>query len=283
MLILTLVCGIYLNMQRMSIFFAIALVSFAPLVVSDATCSEVTNNETKQKYEEAKTNEQSTANKALTAVTTTATGIGGMELARGLAEQKADKETEASMTAYIETMRCTYGDGKQVKTGLTEIELPGGNNAELMKLRSEYVALAADLKERKEALGLKPGIESEVILDKAQMGLYDDENVGITDGAYASLYRAAMGNEKDQAKLQELKDTSKKRVLGGAIAVATGTVAGIVGNQIINGKKNKKEIAESVSKLFMSSTQLNKLNRTGTVLSFSEANDLYEKIQEVFK
>ena len=39
------------------------------------------------------------------------------------------------------------------------------------------------------------------------MGLYDDENVGITDGAYASLYRAAMGNEKDQAKLQELKDT----------------------------------------------------------------------------
>ena len=60
------------------------------------------------------------------------------------------------------------------------------------------------------------------------MGLYDDENVGITDGAYASLYRAAMGNEKDQAKLQELKDTSKKRVLGGAIAVATGTGVGCI-------------------------------------------------------
>ena len=215
-----------------------------------------------------------------------ATGIGGMQLAQGLAEQKADKDAEQDMAAYMATFRCTYGNGKSVKGGTTEIELPGGNDPEIMKLRNEYFALAADLKERKEALGMKPGIESEVILDKAQMGLYDDENVGITDGAYASLYRAAMGNEKDQAKLQEMKDTSKKRVVGGAIAVAAGTVVGIVGNQIINGKKTKKEtkeIAESASKLSMSSTQLNKLNRTGTVLSTSDTNDLLKAIQEKFK
>lgn len=198
-------------------------------------------NEAKQKYEEAKANEQSTANKTLTAVTTAATGIGGMELARGLAEQKADKEADADMTAYIETMRCTYGDGKQVKAGPEEIELPGGNNAELMKLRSEYFALASDLKERKEALGMKPGIESEVIMDKSQMGLYDDENIGITDGAYASLYRAkALNSEKDQARINEDKEASKKRVIGGAVAVAAGAVIGIAGNAIINKKSKQR-------------------------------------------
>ncbi|MCQ2571887.1 MAG: hypothetical protein MJ165_02725 [Alphaproteobacteria bacterium] len=245
--------------------------------------------ELQKAYEDAKNKEQSLANRTLTALTVAATGIGGMELARGLAEQKADKDAERDMEAYMATFRCEYGNGKSVKGGTTEIELPGGNDPEIMKLRNEYFALAADLKERKEALGMKPGIESEVILDKAQMGLYDDENVGITDGVYASLYRAAMGNEKDQAKLQEMKDTSKKRVVGGAIAVAAGTVVGIVGNegkQIRNGKKTKKEtkeIAESASKLSMSSTQLNKLNRTGTVLSTSDTNDLLRAIQERFK
>lgn len=197
--------------------------------------------ELQKAYEEAKANEQSLANRTLTALTVAATGLGGMELARGLAEQKADKEAEADMTAYIETMRCTYGDGKQVKAGPEEIELPGGNNAELMKLRSEYFALASDLKERKEALGMKPGIESEVIMDKSEMGLYDDENIGITDGAYASLYRAkALNSETDQAKINEDKEASKKRVIGGAVAAGVGVVGGVVGNSLINGKLGEK-------------------------------------------
>lgn len=197
--------------------------------------------ELQKAYEEAKANEQSLANRTLTALTVAATGIGGMELARGLAEQKADKEAEASMTAYIETMRCTYGDGKQVKAGPEEIELPGGNNAELMKLRSEYFALAADLKERKEALGMKPGIESEVIMDKSEMGLYDDENIGITDGAYASLYRAkALNSETDQAKINEDKEASKKRVIGGGVAAGVGVVGSVVGSSLINGKLGEK-------------------------------------------
>lgn len=262
-------------------------------VVSVGYISHIVSPETnmniqlvKDTYAENKAREQSIENRALTALTVAATGIGGMQLAQGLAEQKADQDAERDMKAYMATFRCEYNNGKSVKGGTKEIELPGGKNPEIIKLRNEYFALAADLKERKEALGMKPGIETEVILDKAQMGLYDDENVGITDGVYASLYRAAMGNEKDQAKLQEMKDTSKKRVVGGAIAVAAGTVVGIAGNQIINGKKTKKEtkeIAESVSKLSMSSTQLNKLNRTGTVLSTSDTNDLLKAIQERFK
>lgn len=205
-------------------------------------------------YEEAKANEQSLANRTLTALSVAAAGIGGMELAMGLAEQKADKEAEQDMTAYIETMRCTYGDGKQVKAGPEEIELPGGNDETLMKLRNEYFALANDLKERKEALGMKPGIESEVIMDKSQMGLYDDENIGIESGAYESLYRAkALNSETDQAKIDEDKKTSKNRVIAGGVLSGVGVVGGVVGNSMINGKlgemikenKNKKSISNT--------------------------------------
>lgn len=195
--------------------------------------------ELQKAYEEAKTREQSFENRALTALTVAATGIGGMELAQGLAEQKADKDAERDMEAYMATFRCEYGNGKSIKGGTTEIELPGGNDPEMMKLRNEYFALSQSLKERKEALGMKPGIESEVVLDKAQMGLYDDENTGITNGVYGSLYRAKMGNETDQTKITETKDTSSKRVKGGGIAVGAGTVGGIVGNQLINGKTDK--------------------------------------------
>lgn len=178
---------------------------------------------------------QSKANRLLTSASSVATGIGGMELAQGLAEQKADKAADADMSAYISTMRCSYGSGKSVKAGTEEIELPGGNSANLMQYRSEYVALASDLKERKNALDMTPGIESEEILDKSQMGLYDDENVGITGGRYASLYRAQMlGSESDQAQLDEAKQTSKTRVIGGAVAAGVGVVGGIVGDELIN-------------------------------------------------
>lgn len=195
--------------------------------------------ELQKAYENAKAKEQSLANRTLTALTVAATGIGGMQLAQGLAEQKADKDAEQDMAAYMATFRCEYGNGKSVKGGTTEIELPGGNDPEMMNLRNEYFALASSLKERKEALGMKPGIESEVILDKAQTGLYTQENVGITSGVYGSLYRAKMGNETDQAKINENNDTSSKRVKGGGIAVGAGAVGGIVGNQLINGKASK--------------------------------------------
>lgn len=198
-----------------------------------------------EKYNEAHENEQSMANKTLTAITTAATGIGGMELAMGLAEQAADANADMSMGAYIETFRCTYADGKTVKAGPEEIELPGGNDQTLMNLRTQYFALATSLKERKEALGLKPGIESEVIMDKFEMGLYDDESVGITNGAYESLYRAKMlDSETDQAKIDDAAETSKKRVMGGAIALGAGAVVGVAGNMLINSDSIKEKISE---------------------------------------
>lgn len=197
--------------------------------------------EKEKAYKEAKEKEQSLENRTLTALSTAATGIGGMELMQGMAEQSADKDAEADMTAYIETMRCTYGEGKQVKAGIEEIELPGANDQELMNLRAEYLALAADLKERKEVLGMKPGIESEEILDRANSGLYDDETIGITKGSYESLYRAQMLNsEADQQKIDDQKSASKTRVIAGGVAAGVGAVGSIVGNQLINGKLGEK-------------------------------------------
>lgn len=197
---------------------------------------DTTLQEAEQKYQEAKAREQSLENRSLTTLTTAATGIGGMELAQGLAEQKADKDAERDMKAYMATFRCEYGNGKSVKSGTTEIELPGGNDQEMLKLRNEYFALAKSLKELKESLGMKSGIENEIILDKSQTSLYDDENIGITNGAYASLYRAEIGNETDQAKINESKETSSKRAIGGGITAGVGTVGGAIGNNLINNK-----------------------------------------------
>lgn len=197
--------------------------------------------EKKQAFDDAKATEQSRENRMLTAATTAATGIGGMQLAQGLAEQRADKSAAQDMAAYIATMRCSYANGKSVKAGPDEIELPGGNDANLMKLRNEYFALANDLKERKTALGMKPGIESEEILDKAATGLYDDESVGITSGTYASLYRAQMlGSSTDQEQIDADKKTSKTRVIGGGVAAGVGVVGGTLGNSLINGKLGEK-------------------------------------------
>lgn len=194
----------------------------------------------RQAYDDARETEQSHENRLLTTGATVATGIGGMELAKGLSEQNADKTAKQSMDSYIATMRCKYGNGKQVKAGLEEIELPGGNDAQMMQLRAEYIALANDLKTRKEALGMKPGIESEKILDKSQMGLYDDENIGVTDGAYASLYRAQMyGTQKDQEQIDQTTESSKNRVIGGAVAGGVGAVGGTLGDSLINGKLNE--------------------------------------------
>jgi hypothetical protein len=202
-----------------------------------------------QNYEEAKETEQSLANRMLGGLTTAATGIGGMQLAQGLAEKSADSAADKDMDAYMATMRCKYGDGKSVPFGVEPVELPGGNNSELMKYRTEYIALAADLKERKTALGMSLGIEAEEILDKATMGLYDDENVGITDGAYASRYRAAVGNEKDDKGLSSNKKEAKTRMIAGGVAAGVGVVGGIIGNAIINKDsgttKDKLEQAKS--------------------------------------
>lgn len=194
-------------------------------------------SELEQKLADARAREQSTANKTLGAATMLATGIGGMQLMAGLAESRADQEAERDMKAYLATFTCDCGHGRNIKGGDVGIELPGGND--LMALRQVYITLAADLKERKEALGLSAGIESEVVADKSETGLYDDAGVGRSDGGYTSLSRALTDKDSAdaQAWLQQKSDTGKKVKVGVGIAGA-GIVGGIAGDILINSGQN---------------------------------------------
>lgn len=200
----------------------------------------LTEEESQKKIEELQKNademkktEQSTANKLLGGASIAATGIGGMQLASAIAENRADDAAERDMAAYLATFRCDYGQGRNIMGGETDVQLPGGN--QLLPLYTEFTTLAADLKVRKEALEMTPGIESEVILDSANMGLYDDESLGITDGAYTSLSRALSDPDgADAAEWAQQRSDTKSQLTTGAVMAGVGIVGGVVGNLLIN-------------------------------------------------
>ena len=198
----------------------------------------------KQAYEEAKQREQSLANRLISGVAIGAGGIGGMQLASALAEQRADADAERDMAAYLATFRCDYGAGRNISGGEVNVQLPGANV--LLPLYNEYTTLAADLKTRKEALGMAPGIESEVILDAATSGLYDNAATGITEGAYTSISRALMNsNGADAAEwAAQTEQTAQQVKTGGTVAGAglgVGLVGNIAENVVHNAQSNKNE------------------------------------------
>ena len=183
-------------------------------------------------YQDVKANEQSLANRTLGAVSMAATGIGGMMLASALSEQNVDEQYEQDMQAYISSMRCEYANGKLARHGEMDVELPGGN--ELFNTYNEYITLANDIKERKNILGLKPGIESEVIMDNT--ALYNVESDGGANGTFASLYRAITDSTSEDAKqLADQKSKTASNLETGKVAALAGVAIGIIGNQIING------------------------------------------------
>lgn len=189
--------------------------------------------------------EQSTANKALGAAGMGAVGIGGMQLLSAAAEQSADQDAEEAMRAYLATFHCNYGAGKNISGGTKNVELPGGN--ELIGLYSEYVNLANDLKIRKNALGLRPGIESEPILDSATSGLYDDVSIGKTTGAFTSLARALSDpNGPDAIAWAKQKADTADKLKTGATVAGIGIVGSIVGNAIIN-RNNPDEASRQIN------------------------------------
>lgn len=191
-------------------------------------------------YDAARENEQSTANKLLGGASMAAMGIGGMELASALSEKNSMEDAEMQMKAYLATFACDWADGKRVAGGEMAIELPGGN--ELMSLVGEYKTLAADLKARKESLGLKPGVESEEILDSATANLYDDVAIGKTDGAFTSVARALSDeNSEDVAEWAADKEKIENKIKGATTAVAVAAVASVAANLAINAG-NRKQI-----------------------------------------
>ncbi len=186
--------------------------------------------------------ETSTANKLIGAAGIGATGIGTSQALSALSEQRADKNAENDMRAYLATIKCDYGTGKTVNGGDTGIELPGGN--ELTQYVTQYKTLAADLKVRKTALGMSPGIESETIIDAAETGLYDNAATGKTNGAFTSLSRALSDETSAdaQAWAQQKADTASK-LKTGAIVAGVGAVGSAIANLAVNSK-NKNRVDE---------------------------------------
>ncbi len=212
-----------------------------------ATALEDNTAELQKNYEDMKAKEQSDANKLIGAIGIGTVGVGGMQLAAGLSEKSADEAAEMDMQAYLNTFTCRWGDGKSVRGGEVGIELTGGN--ELFSLVNEYKALAADLKLRKEALGMMPGIESEEILDKATSGLYDDVSLGRADGVYTSLSKALSDeNSEDAAEWNAQKEESQKKVKTGAGLAIGGAVVSAAASLIANKDAPKERSAEILAK-----------------------------------
>ena len=194
-----------------------------------------------------KAKEQSTANKLLGGLSIGATGIGGMQLASAVAENRADDAAERDMAAYLATFRCDYGAGRNIAGGEIDVQLPV--SATLLQFRQDFFALSTDVKTRKEALGLAPGIESEVVMDSATMGLYDDVSLGRTDGAYTSLSRALSDpTGADAAEWAQQRADTSSQLKTGAIIAGVGAVGGMVGNLIINNKAPKEQSDEIIAK-----------------------------------
>lgn len=207
--------------------------------------------------------EQSAANKLLGAATTAATSMGAQQLFENTARANAQAEAERAMKAYLETFRCSYGNTGGIRGGTMDIELPGGN--EMFELYGEYVALANQLKKDKANLGLRPGIESQDIINSADTGLYDDVGTGIVSGAYTSIARALQNPEgEDAAAWAAAREKTQEQKKTGAIVAASGIAAGIIGNLAINAngpKESSTAINNKYSKM-MSDLEASIANQT---------------------
>lgn len=194
-----------------------------------------------EKYDAAKEAEHSAENKLLGATTMMTTGMGAMELASSMSEQKADQDAEDQMRAYLSTFYCQYGS-KRVPGGTKNAEVGGGN--ELINLYAEYVNLANDLKARKTALDIAPGIESEEILNSATAGLHDDESIGKRGSMFTSLARALQDpTGEDAQKWKAQQEESAKGIKDGATALGVGAVGSAVIDLAMNhiGDKDKDD------------------------------------------
>ena len=184
-----------------------------------------------EEYASARENEMSLKNRLMSGAAIGATGIGGMQLASGIAEQSADADAAADMAAYTQKMQCRVSD-RRYRFNEKSVNVGGENS--LTGLYSEYVALADDLHERKDALGYAPGIESAVVFKREYTGLYDDVGSGVQNGTYASLYRASIGNENDISRIAGDTTDTQNRIDTGLGAVGIGAAGGAVGNILGN-------------------------------------------------
>lgn len=180
-----------------------------------------------------------TENKLLTGGAMGLGGIGASKFLQASSEESVDKESEEDMKAYLETFKCKLSD-KQYKGGEKNIQTDGGNI--LIDSYQEFKNLAMEVKRKKEIFEMPAGIESEIVLDKADIGLYDDVNIGKSKGAYASISNALTDeNSEDAKKWNEQKQATRNTKIAGGVAAVAGIGGGLVGNMLLNKKKTEKD------------------------------------------
>jgi hypothetical protein len=170
-------------------------------------------------------------------VSTASMGVGGVgagQFMQGRAEQSADAAAEVDARAYLSTFYCDYGHvDASVRGGDRDVMLPDAGD--MAALYSEYMELASRLRAAKHALGLAPGIEAQLVLDKAEFGLYENAAVGSTSGMYASVSRALSDDSSnDAAAWNAQKAESSERVQTGKKTAVVGIAGGFAANKAID-------------------------------------------------
>ena len=196
-----------------------------------------------QKLEDAREKQNSLGNRLVNAGASAATGYGARMVATAMAEQSADAKAESDMREWIDTMKCEYGDGQVFNVGTETIYLPGGD--EISEYAKEYKNMAGELKKTKAALGLKPGIESETIYDRADYDLYSYNPAEHQSSGNVSVSRALMDSTSEDAiAWAEQKQESEQDKNWGLGITAIGVFGGAATNIIINNKDNKNDDSE---------------------------------------
>lgn len=199
--------------------------------------------------------ETSRANKIIGAAGIGITGVGGTMLGAALSETAADTDAERAMRAYLETFRCEYGADKTARGGDVNVQTDLADG--LTELRKKYAATAYGLTELKQALGMRPGIETEIpiaivsgnpVINANTTGLYDDVGTGITGGQYASVSRALAnptGADADAWNAQ--KEKTKNTLIAGAVTAGVGAVGSAAANIAVN-HDNKNQAKDILAK-----------------------------------
>lgn len=192
-----------------------------------------------QKLEDVREKQNSLGNRLVNAGASAATGYGARMVATAMAEQSADAKAESDMREWIDTMKCEYGDGQVFNVGTETIYLPGGD--EISEYAKEYKNMAGELKKTKAALGLKPGIESETIYDRADYDLYSYNPAEQQSSGNASVSRALMDSTSEDAIAwaEQKQESEQNRKIGTGVAIG-GAAVGIGGNIAVNPDVRQK-------------------------------------------
>ncbi len=200
---------------------------------ADIDAAQQKLTDAQQKLADAREKQNSLGNRLVNAGASAATGYGARMVATAMAEQSADAKAESDMREWIDTMKCEYGDGQVFNVGTETIYLPGGD--EISEYAKEYKNMAGELKKTKAALGLKPGIESETIYDRADYDLYSYNPAERQSSDNVSVSRALMYSTSEDAIAwaEQKQESEQNKKIGTGVAIG-GTAVGVIGNTAIN-------------------------------------------------